>query len=111
MELPIEIYVVIYGIANDLKITKSLRLVSKSALNASHIYHKILIKTSVLIGSTSRGWFLSSIEENTDKNLKKKLAKHHREDSDIGILWLGDDHWNEYTGFKMSVKDLLSISH
>lgn len=108
MNLPIELYVLFYIETNCLKVTKSLRSVSKSALIASDYYHRLLLKKPVSLYFSIQGsnW-LVLMNDGMDKEVlinyyrdlwRKELAR--------GILALGGNHWNEFTAFRMGVGDL-----
>ena len=49
MNLPRELYVIIYQLTDDIDVTKSLRLVNKKLYDASYDYFKMLLKMPVII--------------------------------------------------------------
>jgi hypothetical protein len=49
MDLPKELYIYIFYLADDINSTKSLRSVTKTAYNASYDYFKLLLKEHVFV--------------------------------------------------------------
>lgn len=58
MQLPKEIYIEIFLIADDVEITKVLRCVCKLSLTASYDYFKILLRIPIIIYYDTDQWFL-----------------------------------------------------
>lgn len=111
MELPTELYVILFGMANDLTTTKSLRSVSKSALLASHYYHKILLATPLCVGFTGFGWIVLLTKGKDDSSLQQNVLERYDDPNNYGrLLGMGDLwNWEEFTALKMTVQELLSI--
>lgn len=110
MELPTELYVVLYGMANDVKTTKSLRTVSHASLKASEIYHKILLQTPLSIGFDGYGWLVFMTEGKKDTELQQELKEQFFDRRMYGnLLTLSDFEWEQFTSLKMTAKELFSI--
>ena len=73
-DLPKELYLYIFILADDLNSTKALRLASKTAYYASYNYFKLLLRDHVFIYYNYK-WCFS----NKDPNMKEILEKQKNE--------------------------------
>lgn len=94
MDLPIELYIEMYNMTNDVNVTKSLRAVNKTTLKACNEYHKSLLKTHKTISFILDKWIIG--DEKYDPNKWYSMT-------------LGGDYFAELTAFKMTIKDLYLI--
>ena len=72
MDLLTELYIYILTLADDVSVTKKLRILTKKSLFACGQYHKLLLNQRIYINFDSYNWSLS----NTD-NFIKNITKNH----------------------------------
>jgi hypothetical protein len=81
LDLPKELYVYIFVLADDLNSTKALRSVSKTSYNASYDYFKVILREPIIIAYNEAHWYLydtrtDSCSERILKDVKNKIPDH-----------------------------------
>ncbi len=109
MDVPVEMYLVLFVMAGDLEATKSLRSVSKNALKASYYYFKILLKQHLRLYYD--GWHWNIIDDmRSDEELQSDIKNEEITDRSRGhiLLYRGLLAFEEFVGIKNTVEDLLN---
>lgn len=75
MELLPELYLYILILADDVNITKKLRILTKQALYACNEYNKLLLNQRIYMNFDSYYWALGN-EDNFIKNITKNHSHH-----------------------------------
>ena len=75
MELLSELYLYILILADDVNVTKKLRILTKRSLFACDEYHKLLLNQKIYINFDSYNWTLSN-EDNIFINVTKNHSNH-----------------------------------
>jgi hypothetical protein len=108
MDLPSELYAILYGLADEIGTTKALRLVSKRSLAASYWYFKTLLSRPVHIHYHGF-WSLSCALHKSDEEVQSETKAYDLLRLSRGILLLDHgDEFDEITIFRMTTKELLN---
>ena len=133
MVLLTELYLHILILADDVNVTKKLRILTKQTLFACDQYHKLLLNKKIYINFDSYNWSLSNTD-NFIKNITKNHTQHFVSESAIlltynisidsafqKIVKYNHEYEDEYfhdtystnifkepTAFKMNVRDFYS---
>jgi len=103
MDIPLEIYIELYLIANDLIVTKILRSLCKTSLKECDYYHKILLNTNKILYFDEFDWYILDDEE----KIQEKINNSHIRDRYARLL-IGDNNFEEKSDFKIKIKDLFN---
>lgn len=110
MELPVELYIYILGLSDDVRVTKSFRLLTKTALSATHYYHKIILSMPIHCGYNGNYWTFLLGGGMTTRETQQYFKELFWKQQCLGKTLLATNDWDEFTAFKMTVKDLMSSS-
>jgi len=103
MDIPLEIFLELYLIANDLIVTKILRPLCKTSLKVCDYYHKILLNTNKILYFYEFDWDILDDEE----NVQEKINNGHIKDRYARFL-IGGNYFEEKSDFKIKIKDLFN---
>lgn len=78
LDLPKELYLYIFVLADDLDSTKSLRSVSKTACSASYDYFKLLLREPIFINDDDLNWYIFNNNANMSEIIKKQEVQGTR---------------------------------
>lgn len=106
MEVPTEMYLILFVMADELDVTKALRTVSKSSLKASYYYFKIILNQPLRIKFD--GWWWKIIDDfKSDEELQSDIKQEEIEYQNRGRLLIDRGlSFEEIVGLKTTVKDL-----
>jgi len=104
MELPKELYLHILFLADDIAVTKKLRILTKLSLKATDEYHRILLNTKINIHFDVNDWMISDLN---DKQLLQKIKD--KEYVHYGRQLCGPDPFDKPAAFKTTIKNLYNI--
>jgi len=100
--LPQELYLHILFLADDINVTKKLRILTKLSLKATDEYHRILLNTKINIHFNVNEWKISDLD---NTQLQESIKK--KEIADHSCLLIGStvEFFDRPAAFKTTIKN------